>query len=441
MILLSLVVIFATCAYGLDFSVCAGGSSGSVSMSGSYNLDTSTELGLNEILGQGTAYQERQVEGSGQNNLTETMSGGQYTLENTISSLGKISGTSKSAALNDAGFTDISTSISGENGFIESASVSEANTVLIAGGYSQDGNLQSDLTSSADMDKASIAGTATVLGAECYNDDVAQFLSSGDSALTVQGINQASNGGMGEFGLTAANIVHSGKYAVKPAASATSESNGYLFAGWRWPDNAQKQMQLSGSSVPGNLANGQDDAKTAAAKAICKAANTWDSQTNEDLFLGIDNNNDPSTGNAAVAITTYTPKYSNRPAQDGKNTEAWTTGFGKGSSILALTITWYSNSKSDKVVSYDGVSRSKVLESDCWYNANFNWRIAPDGDTSKGAYDVQTISLHELGHTLGLSDLYAKSNSDKVMYGYNDGSVKRTLTTQDIAGLQKLYGP
>ncbi len=403
-------------------------------MSGSYNLDTSTALDINAILGQGAAYEERRVEGSGGNNLTETVSGGQYSIENTIAGLGRISGTSKSAASNDAGFVSISTSISGENGFINSVSSSRDNTYLIAGGYSQEGSLQSDLTSFADSNEAAIAGTATVLGAECYNGDIAQFLSSGDSAVAVQGINQVSSGGIGDFGLTAMNIEHSGNYAAKPAASAASESNGYLLAGWRWPEGTPVQMQLSSPTVPNSIGSQN------AAIAICKAANTWDAQTSKNLFVGDDSANDPGTS-SAVSITTYTPKYSSRPIQDGKNTEAWTSGFSKRSSIIAVTIIWCSNSRSDKVTSYDGVSRSRVLESDCWYNANFNWRIAPDGDTGKGAYDVQTIALHELGHTLGLSDLYAKSNLDKVMYGYNDGSVKRTLTSRDIAGMQKLYGP
>lgn len=205
---------------------------------------------------------------------------------------------------------------------------------------------------------------------------------------------------MGDFGLTALNIGNSGKYASK---------------------------------VPKNI--GSQNAAT----AVCKAAYTWDLKTSNNLFNGDDHNNDTTTGQAAVALTSYTPRYSNRPSSDGKNVEAWTTGFGRNSNIIALTITWYSNSK---IQSNDGVPRFKALESDCWYNSYFNWRIASDGDTStsKNTFDLQTISLHELGHTLGLDDLYSASNSNKVMYGYNDGSVKRTLTANDTAGLQKLYG-
>lgn len=42
-----------------------------------------------------------------------------------------------------------------------------------------------------------------------------------------------------------------------------------------------------------------------------------------------------------------------------------------------------------------------------------------DGSTG---YDLQTISLHELGHFAGLDDLYFSSASDEVMYSYCNGA-------------------
>jgi hypothetical protein len=41
-----------------------------------------------------------------------------------------------------------------------------------------------------------------------------------------------------------------------------------------------------------------------------------------------------------------------------------------------------------------------------------------DGSTG---YDLQTISLHGLGHFVGLDDLHCSSASDEVMYGYCNG--------------------
>ena len=60
---------------------------------------------------------------------------------------------------------------------------------------------------------------------------------------------------------------------------------------------------------------------------------------------------------------------------------------------------------------------------------------------ASNAYDVQTVALHELGHYLLLNDLYNSSDSAKVMYGYvSTGTTKRVLNSDDIAGIQNIYG-
>ena len=61
---------------------------------------------------------------------------------------------------------------------------------------------------------------------------------------------------------------------------------------------------------------------------------------------------------------------------------------------------------------------------------------------NQNVMDIQNIATHEIGHTLGLSDLYTTSCSPVTMYGYswNGDTTKRTLESPDITGLQKLYG-
>lgn len=432
---LLLFLVLASSAYGIKISACIGGAGGSVSASGSYDLDASTSLNLDATLGQGAIYQERHATGSGENCIKETVSGKQYSIGNTIASSGMISSSSNAAAFNDAGTVGASTSISGESGFIGITSSSEKNTVSVAGGFSDDGYLQSDLTSIA-TDRASTVGTASMLGVECYDGNMAQYLNSGEAAVSVQGIHQTADGNLGDFGMLAANSEHSGRAAGKTVAKAAAvdESKGYLLTGWRLASDAGIQMQLASKTIPSSI--GGQNAATAVATEICTAANTWDAQTHEILFLGDDSNNIPGTG-AAVTTATYNPLYSRRSIRDYKNIEAWTTGFGKSSKIIAMTVTWYN--RNPTIAGDDGNTYKQALESDCWYNSYMPWRIATD--TNKGAFDVQTIALHELGHTLGLADLYASLNSDRVMYGYNDGSVKRTLTTEDTTGLQTLYGP
>ena len=56
--------------------------------------------------------------------------------------------------------------------------------------------------------------------------------------------------------------------------------------------------------------------------------------------------------------------------------------------------------------------------------------------------DLQNIATHEIGHGLGLEDLYNVVCDQETMYGYSSkGEIKkRTLEQGDITGLQIMYG-
>ena len=68
---------------------------------------------------------------------------------------------------------------------------------------------------------------------------------------------------------------------------------------------------------------------------------------------------------------------------------------------------------------------------------DFDWGIG-----EAGKMDFESIATHELGHSVGLGDLYTSECSEQTMYGYASyGEVKkRTLEPGDIAGIKKLYG-
>ena len=55
--------------------------------------------------------------------------------------------------------------------------------------------------------------------------------------------------------------------------------------------------------------------------------------------------------------------------------------------------------------------------------------------------DLENIATHELGHSIGLGDLYTSSCAQETMYGYADfGEIsKRDLNSGDILGISKLY--
>lgn len=56
--------------------------------------------------------------------------------------------------------------------------------------------------------------------------------------------------------------------------------------------------------------------------------------------------------------------------------------------------------------------------------------------SGNGQYDFYTVALHELGHSLGLGH----SDPGTVMSGFGYAGALRTLTTDDIAGIQAIYG-
>lgn len=95
--------------------------------------------------------------------------------------------------------------------------------------------------------------------------------------------------------------------------------------------------------------------------------------------------------------------------------------------VIAVTTIWYNP------------ATKAIVEFDVMFDTDWTW-----GDASVDAtkMDLQNIATHELGHGVGLGDVYDSVCSEVTMYGYsNYGEVKkRDLATPDITGLQTLYG-
>jgi hypothetical protein len=68
---------------------------------------------------------------------------------------------------------------------------------------------------------------------------------------------------------------------------------------------------------------------------------------------------------------------------------------------------------------------------------DFDWSATGEADKM----DFENIATHELGHSVGLGDLYTDECSEQTMYGYAGygETIKRDLADGDIAGIQKLY--
>ena len=78
----------------------------------------------------------------------------------------------------------------------------------------------------------------------------------------------------------------------------------------------------------------------------------------------------------------------------------------------------------------------QIDESDIIFNIYYQWTTT--GETGK--FDIQGTVTHEVGHLLGLDDLYSLTDSSSTMYGYtSDGRESRTLDQDDIDGITILY--
>jgi len=124
---------------------------------------------------------------------------------------------------------------------------------------------------------------------------------------------------------------------------------------------------------------------------------------------------------------------------DGYNVVGWANISAQYPNAIAVTIFWY-NVATKHLAEVDVAMNSDPYFA-WWQNdaGNEVW----DSDKISDAYDVdvQNIMTHEAGHWLVLGDLYASYNTDKTMYGYSGEFelMKRSLTSGDSAGIQKIY--
>ena len=196
-----------------------------------------------------------------------------------------------------------------------------------------------------------------------------------------------------------AQFIHWDKYATDNEIVKSSSGVCYsTFATWN-------------SNIPVtytiNPTNPQKLSSTFIKSAISTAAGTWDTATGKSLF------NPYKTDSAA--------KFGKR---DGKNAIV----FGKYYYPLAIAVTG---------IWFDSIT-GQIYETDMLFNTNFRW-----GDATKDPrkMDLQNIATHELGHVVGLDDIYDSSCASVTMYGYSGyGDVaKRTLESPDITGLLSMY--
>ncbi|MBU1102827.1 matrixin family metalloprotease [Patescibacteria group bacterium] len=160
-----------------------------------------------------------------------------------------------------------------------------------------------------------------------------------------------------------------------------------------------------------NLTNSQGLEESFVKSAISTSAETWDAATNRELI------ND-------TYVLDYAATYG---VQDYKN--AITFGNYSTANVIAVTTIWY-----------NPVTKA-IVEFDIMFDTDWTWGDATKTETPS-AMDLQNIATHELGHGIGLADVYETACNAVTMYGYSNygDTQKRTLETPDVTGLRTLYG-
>lgn len=150
------------------------------------------------------------------------------------------------------------------------------------------------------------------------------------------------------------------------------------------------------------------------AATIATSTNTWDTQTSESLF------------------SSYTVDASanwDGSAPDGRNELSYGNYSEPG--VIAITVVWGYFS--------GPISKKQITEFDILFDTDYAWG---DAASNPAIMDLENIATHEIGHGVGLADVYDSSCGQVTMYGYSDygDTAKRSLEPQDITGLRSLYG-
>lgn len=201
------------------------------------------------------------------------------------------------------------------------------------------------------------------------------------------------------------------KSCPQDCQSGNGESTCYAFIGKgvKWKD-----LPIDIVIDPDNPDDLTEDFITS---AISAGAEEWDTHTSAELF-----------GSYSIV---YDATWDGDPGDtpDGRNEMLF--GDYPTSGVIAVAAIWGN---------FIGPPSSRgITEFDILFDTDYTWG---DATVNPAVMDLQNIATHELGHGVGLDDLYDSACSAETMYGYSDygETSKRTLEDGDIAGIRELYG-
>jgi len=211
----------------------------------------------------------------------------------------------------------------------------------------------------------------------------------------------------GDWDLVRVDFIHFAKpdKPGKPGNGGGGGSSGptcYGSLGVKW-----KNFPVAYTVNPSNPDNLTEAFVTA---TIANSSDSWDAETSLEVLDD-------------VYTIDYAAQYG---VQDYEN--VITFGDYPDSGVIGVTSVWFTR------------RGKKIVEFDMLLNTDFIWG---DASIDPSVMDLENIVTHEMGHAIGLDDIYNSTCTHVTMYGYStQGDInKRSLEVEDIAGLQSIYGP
>ena len=438
------VCVFAAPAYCISVSCSSGDGGESASARESFNLDDSTSLKENLVLGSGSISMDRRAAGTGKNSLKQSLSGTGYNLQNDIDSQGGLrASTSSTASAEGASLSQNvggtgsmslnlqgaqgasnagqeasvaygslastqslsagqgagaqaaqSTAMDGLGGRVVSGALGEENVMLAKTGFSGQGTLTANLESIG-SESASSSGSAALDDVVILDGGSFKAVSedSKSRVMGMAGMRLVDDGkSIGSFDMSVMNLDRSaaekGAQQVSQAAAAASGGSysSYDLTGFRLNTKDPKlQLYLNPTDTPSGLTPASSQS------AIAAAANTWDDAVAQNIFA-----------DGTPVIIDYTKVVDNpfpaagQEISDGYSVTGWKN---LGNNYLGLNRWW---SDGQIVDGYYSIS-----ESDIWFSRDFQWTTDLATAQSTGKIDLQSVAVHELGHTIGMDDIYS----------------------------------
>jgi len=202
-------------------------------------------------------------------------------------------------------------------------------------------------------------------------------------------------------------FIHWRKGYAKPAGKAPKPPTCYKFL-----TPTKVRWQSLPISYVINPTNPQGLSEDFISTAVFNSAETWDATTSKEFF------NDTYTTSTGPETAYGVQNYINSISFGDRYSDP---------GIIAATTVWYNP------------ATKEIVEFDITFETDYVWG---DATASSTVMDLQNIATHELGHGVGLGDVYEDACSEVTMYGYSDygETKKRSLEPPDVTGLQTLYG-